>query len=1063
LREVRVPGDAEYGLLGPLTVRRGGAAVAVAPGKQRVVLAALLLRRGRLAGVDELAEAVWGQRPPRSARESLLNYVARLRKALGPGGDAVIVTAPGGYRIDLRPGELDIDRFEAALAAGRAAARAGDWTGAAGALREGLALWRGEPLAGIGSEVLAAREGPRLAELRWQAAEALAEADLALGRHGEVIAGLRQLTAEQPLRERLHGLLMTALYRDGQQAAALAAYQAARAMLIDELGAEPGPELRGLHQQILNGDPVLADPGLAGPAPAGGPEARHSLPPDTAAFSGRDAELHAITTAVTGVAAAGGVIAIRAIGGMPGVGKTTLAVHAAHALAGQFPGGQLLINLHGHTPGQDPLSPEDALAALLSATGTDPRALPGDLEGRAALWRDRTAGQRVLLILDNAASSTQVTPLLPGGADCLALVTSRRHLGDLPGAAVPVLLDTLPPGPATQMFRRLAPGAASAPDEAIAELAALAGYLPLAISLLARVYARHPAWTLADLAAETRASMLTLTAEHDSVAAALDISYRHLPPARQEFFRALGLHPGTTTDAWSAAALAGIPAAEAAAHLDALHGEGLLTETSYRRYGMHDLIRRYARALAAGRPAGDAERALDRLLDYYTGAAARVAARLARQVRPGSPPTAPDGLPAGPDLADDDRALAWIRAERASLLACLDHAAAAGQDARVIALTAGLAGLLRRDGPWADAIARHEAAARAAERLGDGLGHANALSDLGDVRYLTGDCPAAVRDLEQALSIYRDLGDRLGQANALSQLGVVRRLTSDYPAAAGALEQALGMCRDLGDRLGQANALSELGAVRHLTGDYPAAARALEQALGMYRDLGDRRGQTNALYYLGVALMQKGDYPAALQALEQGLGICRDLGNRHGQASALGKLGAIRQVTGDYPAAVRDLEQALGICRDLGNRRGEANALKELSVVRRLTGDYPAAARDLEQALGICRDIGDRGGVAESLSERGTLYRVSGELARAQECHREALDLARAIAGSWAEADALAGLGRCALAAGDVSRAGAFLREALEIFEQIGAAEVADLTAELAALAAQPAHRGDHQ
>jgi tetratricopeptide (TPR) repeat protein len=549
----------------------------------------------------------------------------------------------------------------------------------------------------------------------------------------------------------------------------------------------------------------------------------------------------------------------------------------------------------------------------------------------------------------------------------------------------------------------------------VAELAGLAGFLPLAISLLARVLARHPSWTLADLAAETRARLLTLAAEHDSVAAAFDVSYRHLPPARQQFFRALGLHPGTTTDAYAAAALAGIPVQEAAAHLDALHGEGLLTETGYRRYGMHDLIRRYARDHAAADPADRRDQALGRLLDYYQHAAARAEARLARQTRPGPPAAAPAGL-AAPDLHEDDQALAWARAERASLLACLDHATAAGQDARVIALTAGLAGLLRSDGPWADAITRHAAAARAAQRL----------------------------------------GDRLGQANALNDLGVVRRLTGDYPAAAGTLEQALGSYRSLGDRLGQANALSNLGGVRQHTGDYPAAAQALEEALGIYRDLGDRRGQAGALGNLGGVRQRTGDYPAAAGVLEEALGIYRDLGDRRGQAGALGNLGAVRRRTGEPSAAARVLEQALGIFRDLGDRLGQANALGNLGAVRRQMGDNPAAAWALEQALGIYRDLGDRGAEATALNGRATLHLADGELAQAEKCHQQALELARALASSWDEATALAGLGRCAAAAGHAARAGALLRQALEIFRRTGAAEAHGLAAELDALAGLP-------
>jgi len=587
------------------------------------------------------------------------------------------------------------------------------------------------------------------------------------------------------------------------------------------------------------------------PLPPSGLEVRYSLPPDTVAFTGRDDELGLITAAVMDAAESGGVVVIHAIGGMPGVGKTALAVHVAQLLRDRFPDRQLFIDLHAHTPGQYPVPPEAALAGLLTAVGVDARYLPGDLEGRAGLWRDRMADQRALLVLDNAASSVQVTPLLPGGVGCLVLVTSRRHLGDLPGAIVPVLLDALPPDQAQEMFLRLAPRAATG-LEAVQELAGLAGYLPLAISLLARVYARHPSWTLADLTRETRASLLTLAPEKDSVAAAFDVSYRYLPPGQQQFFRRLGLHPGSTIDAYAAAALAGIPLQEAAGYLDALHGEGLLTEAGYRRYGMHDLIRRYAQNLTAADPAADRDQGLEHLLDYYQHTAAIAEALLARQPRTRLTPAALTAPPtAVPDLPDRTRALSWARTERGNLLACLDHATRTGQHARVAALTAAMAALLRLDGPWADAMTCHTAAVQAAQHLGDRLGQANALNNLGVVRRMTGDYPGAAGALEAALGIYRDIGDRLGQANALNNLGVVRQQTDDYPGAAGMLEAALGICRDIGDRLGQANALNNLGAVRYLTGDYPGAAGVLEEALGIYRDIGDRQGQANALNALG--------------------------------------------------------------------------------------------------------------------------------------------------------------------------------------------------------------------
>jgi tetratricopeptide (TPR) repeat protein len=840
--------------------------------------------------------------------------------------------------------------------------------------------------------------------------------------------------------------------------------------------------------------PYPAEPDAAlPPAPSAAAGLRYSLPPDTAAFTGRGAELDRITAVVAGAAGAGGVVTVGAIDGMPGVGKTALAIRVAHELSARFPDRQLFINLHAHTPGREPVAPEDALAALLAATGVDPKFVPGDLDARAAVWQDRMAGQRALLVLDNAASSTQVAPLLPGGGNCLVLVTSRRHLGDLPGAVVPVLLDVLPPERAEEMFTRLAP-AAAADLAGVAEVVRLAGFLPLAVSLLARVCARHPDWTLADLAAETRDSLLTLKAENTTIAAAFDVSYRYLDPAWRRFFDLLGLHPGTAADSYAAGALAGISPAEAAVLLDALHGEGLLTETGHRRYGLHDLLRRYARDHAAADPGIAPDLVLGRLLDYYQHTAALAQDRLARQTRPGPAP-APAAPAAAPALEDAGQALTWARADRDSLLACLDYAARTGQHDRVIALTAALAELLRRDGPWTEALTRHATAVQSARRLGDRLGEASALNCLGIVRQLTGDYQGAAEDLEQALTLSRESGNRLGQANALTNLGDVRRLTGDYQRAAEDLEQALAISREIGDRLGQANALTNLGDVRRVTGDYQRAAEDLEQALAISREsrnrlgqanallrLGDvwrmtgdyhraagdleqalaisgesgnRLGQANALVRLGDVRRLTGDYHRAIGALEQALGISCDLGNRLGQANALIYLGDVRRRTGDYPGAARDLEQALGISRDLGNRQVQANALLHLGNVRRETGDNPGAAGNLEQALVLYRNLGDQGGEVTAVNETGTLYRVSGEPAEAETYHQQALKLARAIGTAWDEAHALAGLGRCSLAVGDVTLAEARLRQAHEIFQRIGAADAPSVLAELDALTSQ--------
>jgi tetratricopeptide (TPR) repeat protein/transcriptional regulator with XRE-family HTH domain len=869
-------------------------------------------------------------------------------------------------------------------------------------------------------------------------------------------------------------------------------------LLADALGLI-GP-VRAEFEAAARGRPVPGGAGGGGVAAA-----TRTLPRDIVSFTGRREELAQLAQAASG---SGGVVGIYAIGGMAGVGKTAFAVHAAHQLADRYPGGQIFLPLHGHTPGQQPVDPADALASLLLTAGVAAGHIPPGLEARAALWRDRLAERQLLLIVDDAAGSEQVRPLLPGAGGSLVLVTSRRHLSGLEDATA-VSLDTLPPGQAAALLVRLAGRPGLAPgDPAVGEITGLCGYLPLAIGMVARQLHHHPAWTAAGRAAELAAAVNRLelmATENLSVAAAFDLSYADLTGEQQRLFRRLGLHPGADFDGYAAAALDDVGLDTARRGLEALYDQCLLTEPAAGRYRMHDLIRAHAWALA-GRtdPGRDRDQATGRLLDYYRHTAAQADALIARQTRPA--PAAADGADgavraAVPALANREQALAWARAERASLLACLDHATATGQHARVVALTAALGGLWRSDGPWAEAITRHTAAAEAARHLGDRLGQANALNDLGHLRRMTGDYPAAARalkqalviyrdlgdrlgqanalydlgpirwltgdhrggvqDLERALAIYRDLGDRTGQANVLSYLGSGRTMTGDYPGAAQAHTGALALYRDLGDRPGQADALNELGAVKWNTGDYPAATQLVEQALGIFRDLGDRPGQADALYYLGGIRRRTGDYLAATQALDRALGILRDLGDRRSQANALFYLGDVRLATGDYPAAAHVLGQALGICRDIGDRLGQATVLLGLGAVRRETGDYPAAAQLLDEALRMFRDLGDRAGEPDALNEIGTLHRVSGDLAQANECHQQALEQARAITSPSTEAHALAGLGRCALAAGHTDEAAQLLRQALEIFQRIGAAEAADVTAELdAATEAQPAAPG---
>src|SRR3954451_19802590 len=366
--------------------------------------------------------------------------------------------------------------------------------------------------------------------------------------------------------------------------------------------------------------------------------AARALPRDISAFTGRQAELDQLTGTLTEMTPNGGVVGIHAIGGMAGVGKTAFAVHAAHRLAQEFPEGQYFLPLHGHTPGQRPVDPADALASLLLTAGLASPRIPPGLEARAARWRDLVAGKKILLLLDDAAGHEQVRPLLPGTAGSLVLVTSRRHLTALEDATA-ISLDTLPPDQAAALLIRLAarPGLRPA-DPAVAELTRLCGFLPLAVGMVARPLHHHPAWSPGRRAAELAAAVdrwELMATENLSVAAAFNLSYQDLTEDQQRLFRRLGLHPGTDIDAYAAAALDGTDLAAARRGLEALYDQYLLPEPAQSRYRLHDLIREHARALADRLdPDEDRNQATARLLDYYQYTAARADALIARQGRP---------------------------------------------------------------------------------------------------------------------------------------------------------------------------------------------------------------------------------------------------------------------------------------------------------------------------------------------------------------------------------------------------------------------------------------------
>ena len=506
--------------------------------------------------------------------------------------------------------------------------------------------------------------------------------------------------------------------------------------------------------------------------PGGQPDvALRTLPRDTAAFTGRTQELERLAAAVSQTAIAGGVIGVHAVDGMAGIGKTAFAVHAAHRLAASFPDGQIFLRLHAHTAGQRPVDPAEALTTLLLTTGVAPQRIPPGLEARSASWRSHLAGKRVLLVLDDAAGSEQVRPLLPGSAGCLVLVTSRRRLTALEEAA-PISLRTLPPGEAADLFVRLAarPGLQPA-SSAVAEVTRLCGYLPLAIRLVAARLCHHPAWTAADLAAELAAArdrLAAIQAEDVSVAAAFDLSHQDLTTSQQRLFRRLGLHPGADIDPYAAAALDGADLHPTRRRLGELYDHNLIGEPTRGGYRLHDLLREHARTHAAADDPAENHAAIDRLLDYYLHTAVAASRHIAWRIAIADSPS-PHHRPAwAPELHTEEEAIAWLRTERPNLHACVDLAAARERHVHAIRIPAAISDFLHSQGHWDEAVILAQAALAAARMTGDRASQAGALCNLGIAQCHAGDYPSATTSQTLALRLFRDLGDYRGQAWAIT-------------------------------------------------------------------------------------------------------------------------------------------------------------------------------------------------------------------------------------------------------------------------------------------------------
>ncbi|MFF5706194.1 BTAD domain-containing putative transcriptional regulator [Streptomyces sp. NPDC012794] len=864
--------DNRFAVLGPVRAWRGGVALPSGSPQQRALLAVLLLRDGRTATAPELIDAIWGDDPPQQALATIRTYASRLRKVLEPG---LLVSDAGGYAIRLRHQEaLDLGIARSLAADAEKARAAGDRTLARTLLARALEMWDGEPLAGVPGPH-AETERTRLSEWRLQLLETRLDLDLEVGHHAEAVSELTALTAAHPLQERLRELLMLALYRSGRQAEALAVYADTRRLLAEELGVDPRPELSALQQRILNADAELARAEDPAPAAAPVPVRPAQLPATVPDFTGRAAFVTELGEILAG--ADGQVMAVSALAGIGGVGKTTLAVHVAHAARPHFPDGQLYVDLQGTEP--RPALPEAVLGSFLRALGTPDSSIPDSPADRAALYRSILDGRRVLVLLDNARDAAQVRPLLPGTAGCAALVTSRVRMSGLAGAHL-VDLDVMSPEEALQLFTRIV-GAerVGAERQAALDVVGACGFLPLAIRIAASRLAARRTWTVSVLAAklaDERRRLDELQAGDLAVKATFELGYGQLEPAQQRAFRLLGLADGPDVSLAAAAAVLDLPEHDTEDLLEALVDCSLLESAAPGRYRFHDLVRLYARACAErDEQAPGREDALDRLLDFYLATAARVYS----VERPG------DRLPAhlsatrhpGLVLTDPRAALDWLFAEADPLLACVRQ-------------SAGRPGALRRavDLLWAAKdlsesganSKQYESAAltlcEAARAARDARAEGRARTTLTMVHLFAGRFCEADDEARQAMDLAREAGDPLPSCWAPNDRGIIALYQNRYEDGERYLLEAIENFRADDNRIGEASALCNLSRIHVGLGRLGSAIDLAQQGIAVYDRMGLTLRLANGRYALGIALTQAGRLGEALAQLGEALSLFHD-------------------------------------------------------------------------------------------------------------------------------------------------------------------------------------------
>ncbi|GGO39091.1 SARP family transcriptional regulator [Streptomyces lasiicapitis] len=1081
--------------LGPLELWQDGRQHELGSPKERCVLAVLVHARGEPVSLDALMDRVWDDEPPRTAQDTLQSYLSRLRNRLGrAAGEQALLEryAPRLYRLRVAPDAVDLLRYARLRTDAAVTARQGGRQRAVELLRAAESLWRGEPLTEFtGSWARSARA--RLVEDHRHVREARIRLELELGRHADLIGELHELAAQNPLAQRVIAALMLALYRSGRDDEALDLYRATRARLHEGQGIEPGTELQELHVRILEQDRTLMTPaapesgGAPGPSGAGQgrpphvPDARAERPPsgrraaddapadrrptaeepltnlprDMGHFTGRASELRILL----GVSGTPRALPLTVVHGMPGVGKTALALHAAHRLTEACPDGRFYVDLRGYGP-LPPYDPAEALAVLLHAAGV-PGELPGSLDARVTRWREWTARRRVLVVLDNARDADQVRPLLPGAATCRAVVTSRNRLTGLAGAT-PLYLEVLSTTEAATLFTRVAgPGRLPADTSALTRTVAACGRHPLALQLLASQFRHRDSWSLDHLTDRLVQAADPLDEfDSDAVASAFSLSYAELTPKAAQLLRRLALHPGPDITLGAATALAadapdreegregGAPGREAdqdPAHaartrktLDQLLDRNLVEEPVTDRYRLHDLTRAFGLRMATRDEPHSARRAaLTRLLNCYLTGAYRAAVRTDPHHRI-LPPGPHLTCPYAPDFGDADEAAAWLSVERGNLLAVARTAAAESPEHAAL-FPHVLAKSLRLWGTWDLASELFEAAVSAARTRDDQVALARTLVEHADV-LTQKDHGKALHRATEALFLFQELNDVRGRADALLQSGRAHFAAGQGSTCLRVLRAAHTLYRQVEDPYGQADVANMMGVALHSAGRHREALDQFRTVLRVHERTGHLYGQMRALNNVGEVYRLDGRHEEARTHFERSLRLAHSVGGRQERANLLANLGSVCQDTGRVEQALTYFRRALASYRAASDARGESDTLISLGSAYAANSRPGEALWHFAEAERIARSIGSPLDLQAALLGTGTALRQLGRYEAALDAHHEALRIAREAGSPLGAARALDGLARTSPHTQNASSARGFAEDALELYGRLGCA-----------------------